>query len=213
MEQSSGLDSVIQLESRIDDLIGTFLPDPTPTGDYSVDEYDRISAFVLISHAEVESALEQMCEDTARELVEKWRGGMLPCSAIVSLIVYANPNEMSPPSSTADQPSSLQIAGFVDQAHKCYLRLVKQNNGLRPRQLGKLLRPLGIREQELDDALLAAMDTFGSVRGRQAHQQVGARQPLDPREAGRLVEDVLTKLRLLESQLLGLVSGASGSAQ
>lgn len=60
-----------ELAERIDDLHFRFVPPLDPTGTYSDAQYDAMSAFRLLVHAEIERFIESLIEDALAQFPQK----------------------------------------------------------------------------------------------------------------------------------------------
>ena len=81
------------------------------------------------------------------------------------------------------KPESLRYLlspNLVSSASASYVQTVRDNHGVRRRNLETLLYPLGIVEPRLDSTWLAQMDSFGATRGNYAHKSIKALNPPDP---------------------------------
>lgn len=113
----------------------------------------RCAAVIVLSHAEMEEAIEEACLSAVTEL-------------------EANP----PPGfaflawglSSVDHAKQLRIGGTTKALSKAYRDLVKNSHGIKRTHLEKLLLPLGIdlSSLELD---IDTLESFGSKRGESAH--------------------------------------------
>jgi hypothetical protein len=85
----------------------------------------------------------------------------------------------------------------VESAFVSYVSRINDNNGVKSKNLEKLLFPLGIHERHLVmlATWLAQMNSFGTNRGTLAHKGISAQRPPDP----------LTQLQTVEQLLSGLL--------
>lgn len=198
----AGPEDLRRLINRIRDLRATFLPDRDPVGNYLPADYDRIAAFLLLGHAEVESFIEQRCLEIASEVVAKWAADSEARSTIVALTAFSHRQGQSGlPESGAGRS---RIREVVDEAKKSYSAVVHKNNGIKEKNLLELYLPLGLRESQFPSGFLAAMDTFGTERGGFAHTGIGSQTPPDPVEALNRVTQAVVGLWRLDRHLLAL---------
>ena len=163
------------LNERIDDLHFRFVPHLDPTGSYSVADYDHMSAFRPLVHAEIERFIEVLVEDALTKFQVKimsWKA----------------------------QGCNSQLVDAVTQHMDKKLRKsVKDNNGVKSSNILELLKPLGINGSQLDNIWLQTMDTYGEVRGGHAHNSRRSVQPIDPQTEQNLVYgQILPELQNLE---------------
>jgi hypothetical protein len=197
-----GLDREIAL------LRKQFLPDPfDPLGNYSdtkrVQAYTR--AFLVLSHAEVESYLEEWAKDIARASESIWlsSGRMTkPLAFLLGTLAerIALPERLSVPN-IKDGPQR-----FADGAVKLfqkYYKQIKDNNGIKEQNVLVLFGPLGVPAAALGSTLLPNLDSLGSTRGTHAHHSAKAVQSLlDPETEYKKVSALLIDLGAFDQWLV-----------
>lgn len=170
------------LTERIDELHFRFVPQLDATGTYSEADYDRMSAFRLLVHAEIERFVELIVEDAISNLPKKiaaWKSAGFQSNLVDALVAHME--------------KELRDA-------------VKKNNGVKSTNILSLLKPLGITGIHLDNIWLQTMNTYGEVRGGHAHNTRRAVQPIDPKTEQTLVyHQILPELNRLE-QLIRSIS-------
>lgn len=198
-----GNQGIQSLRDRVDELKDVFLPNKSPTGTYSREDYAQTAAFVLLVHAEIEWFIEERCRKVLSSAVELWAQDNRPRSTVLSLVAFCNTRKDILRHNSRDGRGSRRslIRDIVDDAKRMYSDLLHKNHGIREKNLLTILRPIGVREFELSTTFLADMDTFGTVRAGHAHRSIGAHTPLDPVEASKLIERILESLSLLDKRL------------
>lgn len=171
-----------ELTERIDELHFRFVPQLDATGTYSDADYDRMSAFRLLVHAEIERFVELIVEDAISNLPKKiasWKSVGLQSNLVDALVAHME-RELR--------------------------ESVKKNNGVKSSNILGLLKPLGITGSQLDNIWLQTMNTYSEVRGGHAHNTRRAVQPIDPKTEQNLVyHQILPELNRLE-QLIRAIS-------
>lgn len=164
-----------ELAERIDDLHFRFVPPLDPTGTYSDAQYDAMSAFRLLVHAEIERFIESLIEDALAQFPRKissWKTAGCSSQLVDSLVVH------------------------MDRELRKFL---KNNNGVKSNNILAMLKPLGLNGSHLDNIWLQTMDTYGEVRGGHAHNSRRAVTPIDPQTEQNLVyRQILPQLQALE---------------
>lgn len=132
-------------------------------------DLDRLAAFQLLFHAEVEDYLEQKARQhidaVSRDMkantrvVDRLDWYALACHFEISLPVAV------PHDRTAFQAKATEI---IQKGSK----FVKDNNGIKAGSFAVLSLLAGKRVFELDDSLAAQLTSYGSARGDVAHQSV-----------------------------------------
>ena len=163
------------LNERIDELHFRFVPQLDPTGTYSDADYDRMSAFRLLVHAEIERFIELVVEDAILKLprtIAVWKSAGMQSEIVDALVKHTE-------------------VGLRDS--------VKKNNGVKSDNVLKMLKPFGITGVDLVNVWLQTMDTYGEIRGGHAHNTRRAVQPIDPKtEQSMVYNQILPELRRLE---------------
>ena len=195
------------LQSRIRQLRKHFLPKNFhPTGTYSERQIDRVRAFRLLAHAEIESYLEEIVVDTANSAFEAWQQRRLVTEPLMALIAYSDYR--------ADQvPQKLPLTGPRDldsRIENCKNRFntyVKtMNHGIREENALNMLLPVGISEYDIDSTWLSTTNSFGRERGETAHRSNQVSNPPDPKNEYDIVTQVVEGLSPIDERLLRLQS-------
>lgn len=191
------------LTRRVRELKDTFLPEVSATGAYGTEENDRMAAFNILVHAELEEYVERRCRETVDSVVDSWNLDSLPRSTIISLIGFS---KAGGPETVGNvkKLSRSRIQNIVASAKREYSHAINDNHGIKELNLLRLLLPVGIKESQLRSDFLADMDSLGVVRGSQAHQGIGARVSSNPvDDMGRVVR-ILLQLRKVDRMLCDL---------
>lgn len=192
-----------RLVARIKELKDTFLPAIDPTGTYSRSDYDRVRAFRLLTHAEIEAYLEDVCVSAASQVAAAWQADSTARSTLLALLAFSDGVAKVPPDVMPTGQSLIRsrVEGAKDQ----YTKYAKtENMGVKEKQLLRLMLPLGIREHEIGATLAADLNTFGTQRGDHAHQSIAAQVPPDPGDTLVLVARIVWGLRRLDIRVQAL---------
>lgn len=197
------------LESRLTQLRRHFLPRTfSPTGQYTDRQYDQARGYRLLAHAEIEACIEDLVADLVTTAYKAWQTDRRPRACIIALLAYHGESLGPVPEGISTRPggaSETPLRVRVDIARKVYVNHVRQpNNGVREKDVLKLLLPVGILESDLNSAWLQTIDSFGDLRGTTAHQALKTQQPLDPAQELRMVTEIVTGLRAIDEKLQNL---------
>lgn len=210
---------VARLQRRVSELRHALLPpvfDPTVAP--SADDQERIRAFQVLAHAELEDCLETLASEVALTSVAKWRVHGRPRRVVFALLVsfraehffehwdsrtrpgLAGPNTQRP---TTDMQTA------VDAALKRFRDEIDNNHGIRRTNVLKLMRPLGLRASDLGAAWLSTLDSFGDRRGAAAHKSsTRLTKLLDARSEYDTVVGAVNGMADLDRLLIRLRQGA-----
>ena len=105
-------------------------------------------------------------------------------------ITVVGPNAKDSPQKLADASVKL---------FQKYYKVIKDNNGIKEKNVLTLFGPLGVPASALGSTLLPNLDTLGSLRGSHAHESAkGVASVLDPETEFKRVTDLVTELGILD---------------
>jgi hypothetical protein len=188
------------LERETRRLRHQFLPEPfAPLGVYpnSARVQAHTRAFLVLSHAEIESYLEGWAKDIARAAETRWTSSNKVTKPLAYLL--ATLAERIEPKAK-DSPQKLADASL--RLFQKYYKVIKDNNGVKEANVLTLFAPLGIPASALGATLLPSLDSLGSLRGSHAHGSAKAvASVLDPETEFTRVTDLVTELGSLDDWL------------
>ncbi len=163
----------------------------------------RCAAVLVLSHAEIEEAIETACKATVDALEAYPPVGFAFLAWGLSASQIGKPNQ-------TDHDKQKKAEGTVKYLLKTYRRLVESSHGIRESNLERLLLPLGIKLAPLS-LDIATLDDFGQKRGDAAHlSPLKARLQDAPsvivgnaRAAALAAERVIDELDTLQTSLRG----------
>ena len=196
----------LKLQGRILELEKHFLPRSfNSTGSYTPRQRDRTRAFQLLAHAEIESYLEDIVVETANAAFESWNESGRVTDPLVALATLDQSSRMAIPKS---QPSererflTLQLRRIKDAFNG---EAKGRNNGIREKDVLRLLLPVGVSEDDLDPNWLHTIDAFGRDRGLTAHTTgTGIVNLPDPKDEQQSVKAILKGLSTIDERLFCL---------
>lgn len=189
------------LQHRIVELRAHFLPQRFhPTGDYTDRQLDRTGAFIILAHAEIEFFLESIVVETAKNAADAWISRKLMTEPLVSMLAYCDNQNSIPPK--LQGPDSVELNNRVIKASETVCQYANsQNNGIKERDILKLLMPVGIQEADIDPTWLADIDSFGRVRGKLAHTSKRVQVPPNPQDEFQTVNRIVSGLTDIDKTL------------
>lgn len=190
------------LEQELSTLRDHFLPTAfSPTGDYDEQVYSHTVAYRMLAHA----AFEAYVEDRVRELcllaVKEWDKAGRVTKAVACLIAFSDqPMEKPPATIVPTQPTKQtswheisKLSGKITRVVRSFHSVVDRNNGIKEENLLRLLLPIGVEADELDNSWVADLNSFADARGKAAHTSTLniTRQLPDPKDEYTLVQQLL----------------------
>lgn len=191
------------LGAEVEDLRDQFLPDPfDPLGVYP--DATRVQAharaFLVLSHAAIETYIEDVAKEVARAAEQVWtkHGRVAPP---LSFLLAALAERLKlpaklPVAGVDDGPQRLQA--LMTKLFQSYYKRIGNNHGIKESNVLELFGPLGVPASAFGSTLVPNLEALGSLRGIHAHNSTKAvKAVLDP-------EDIYKKITVLLSELATL---------
>lgn len=177
----------------------------------SQQDVDRLHAYRLLAHAEVEEFIEQLASMATDVTSAQAMNGVLTHAGHHLVVAWAigrlrldAAKARYPDYRSADAVAKLAVGSAdLTSAVTSHRERIKNNNGLKEANVRQLLLPLGFRESHFAPGLLNQLTAFGELRGAVAHAtgMIGvAAWPTGSSEIGRTAA-LLPGLKQLEQVL------------
>lgn len=187
-----------RLENRLSELRILMLPEKfDDTGDYDDTVREMTKAYIVLAHAEFEFHLEEICKEIIEYAIDKFS---------------ENPENLSPTlfslfiefkEQIANNSTVNNMKGAIKFAHTQYLHKIKNNHGIKRRDIKSLVSATGINFDILDTNWIANMDNFGVIRGNIAHTSATHVTTLySPQEALDKVTKILDGIRDFDQNII-----------
>lgn len=215
-----------EMKSNIADLRKNLLPEIfDPTGNYQ--DPEKVStlalSFRVLSHAEMESYIEDMAISATDTAWKAWSRYGVATRTALSLLAFSGAEMSLPPDTIrAKQPNQEKTwSEKVDLSTKLKNSIVKYNNfikrknhGIKEENMLAILLPIGIMPEEIDQMLLADLNSFGESRGMAAHSNSKrATQGIDPKSELDKVIVITESLLEIDSAILRLFQKPRASSK
>jgi hypothetical protein len=172
-------------EKFVRDQLVAEAADPTSTGDV-----DRLAAFRLLAHAEIEDYREGKARQALDKLDADYAAGATSVRGNLSVLVIG-----ALLGKTARFETTLWTAFFKDVVATAR-EVISNNNGIKEASFTSLAVFCGKMPDEIDVSLAAALTSFGKQRGDVAHKSVmRVRTILAPSAEVKQAEDLLEGLK------------------
>jgi len=195
------------LVRQVEQLRRQFLPrrfDPLGLYRNSIKVQLLARAFLVFSHAEIESFLEDWAKRIARSAEEQWQKKTNVTLPLASLLYCSDQrwDEQKLLASPASNGSSTQLSSDLVRVFHEYYQSVKDNHGIKERNVLNLFAPLGVLHADFGLTLLPNLDSLGVDRGLHAHQSaVAAITVIDPEIIYKRVLAIVGELVVLDGKL------------
>lgn len=199
-----------ELQVAVERLRLHFLPNPfDPLGNYSsplrVQAHTR--AFLVLSHAEIETFIEDWAKRIARSSEVCWSKSKKVTAPLAFLIASSAKRIESPKSlgGGIQKDSSQQFSDEVPRVFERFYKQIKGNHGVKEPDVLALLGSIGVPSTSFAPTLLPNLNSLGSLRGEHAHRAAKAVQNvLDPETEYLRVVNVVGDLSSLDAWLFDL---------
>lgn len=153
---------------------------------------DLIKSYILLVHAELENYIETICQGIISKSKELYDSKQRITKPILSLAT------MSEKIFKEEDQQYNTTKKRLDKLFSNYNATLANNNGIKEKDLDKLLPIIGIEMEEVDDTLLSQLNAFGKTRGQIAHKTTKVIR--DFKNEQKVVEALLTSLLDLDEK-------------
>ena len=106
------------------------------------------------------------------------------------------PNSIKPDDCNREEEwkDKIHLTNKIDIAMRSFANTVKNNNGIKEKNILGLLLPLGVAANTLDHTWLVAMNNFGIIRGDAAHKsarKIFTTQQINPADEWQAFKSLL----------------------
>jgi hypothetical protein len=186
------------LEKRNKQLCDQFIT-PTviryPTSQLS---QDKIKAYRLLIHAEIEYYIESIVENKIDISLDSWNKHQKVNRILIALMAFNNREFPNVPGNFDELTSRNDLNFRLHTIVNDFRNIIKSNNGIKEKDLTNLLIRIGIEADEIDNTLIISMNSFGAMRGDLAHNTSKAINLINPQDELNIIERIITDLKTLD---------------
>ena len=176
-----------------------------PAGNYDDKTLTATLAYRVLSHAEIESYLEDRASETALDAIKAWKDKRRSSQIILGLLAFsgqviespANAVDLSQPTQSPTWEDKIQLSNRIEAAMSVFSYAIKNNHGIKENNVHRLLLPIGIELHEIDPILVADLNSFAEERGEVAHlssQKYRTKRQIDPKDESVRVKSIIARL-------------------
>jgi hypothetical protein len=178
-------------------------------------------AYRLLSHAEIETYLEERASETALAAVKAWEDKRRASKTLLGLLAFSGQNiksepntlDLSQPDKSGDWKDKIQLSKRLKNAINVFMHAIRNNNGIREDNIYCLLLPIGVELSDLDPILITDLDSFGVRRGEAAHtssRKYRASQQVNPKDELDKVKSIILRLNTVDETINALLLEING---
>lgn len=195
-----------ELTREIESLRRQLLPATfAPTGDYA--EPNRVQvhtrAFLVLSHAELETYFEGWAKDIARAAEDLWANTKRISTPLAFLLSTIGKDMQLVDALGTKGDSHKRFGDVVTAVFPQFYARIKENHGIKEKNVLALFDPLGVSSLAFVSTLFPRLDSMGTKRGEHAHHSRRAvTSTLDPEYEYKDVLGVVADLKTFEDWLV-----------
>lgn len=195
-------DKYIGLQNRLKKLRSVYLPKTfSPTGSYSDTVYEKVCAYKVLAHAEMEYYFEEIALSIAKKAYLKWQSSNKASTPLLSLVAYYDGHFPSPPDLHDGNNSEKDIDWRINTSYTSYNKQIRSSNhGIKETNILSIFLPIGIKISDIDEGLLLSLNNFGIERGLIAHS-TRASTLQSPNDALTAVNNIMTYIDAFDQHL------------
>lgn len=204
-----------ELQKRLSELRRNMLPERfSPTGLYTDRQQDRARGYRLLVHAEIESYLEDIVRVVITDKIRAWKNGRVPSNLLLAFLAcyHSGWNEYDEEQKVriielarARKKITDTVEEIINQAQAQFIQQLKNNHGVREKNLKMLVLPTGIDPGDLDNTWISNLDDFGKRRGDVAHRTKTTTGSINPEDEYNRVETLIKGLKDLDNKLVVVI--------
>lgn len=205
----------IRLRTRLAELRLNMLPHQFSAtgGNYSDQDLDRARGYRLLAHAELEFYLESVVRNVITNAIKAWKTNNQPSNIIIAfLAAYHSAWNNDDLASNEDiiklaknrKNAKDSISEVIELAQTQFIKILKDNHGVKEKNLKSLILPTGIDISMLDSTWITDLDTFGALRGTVAHNTKALSSEINPRDEFLNVEKLLHGIYLIDFLIMDI---------
>jgi hypothetical protein len=162
---------------------------------------DKIKAYRLLIHAEIEYYIESIVRNKVDISLDSWNKHQKVNRILIALMAFNN-REFSNIPENFDELSSKNDLNFrIHTIVNDFRNTIKSNNGIKEKDLTNLLIRIGIEADEIDNTLIISMNSFGAMRGDLAHNTSKAINLINPQDELNIIKKIIQDIKSLDEMV------------
>jgi hypothetical protein len=165
---------------------------------------DKLRAYRLLAHAEIEYYLESIVRHKVQKSLNDWKEKSKTSIVLLSLLAYDN-HEFPPVPNTIQNVTTKNDLNFrIYRIINDFFGLIDMNHGIKEKNIANLLVRIGIDVTQIDQTLISNMNSYGVIRGDLAHSTYKIQKLINPNDERLTVERIIIDLQVLDKIVMYL---------
>jgi hypothetical protein len=165
---------------------------------------DKLRAYRLLVHAEIEYYLETIVNNKVQESLSEWEEKSKINIVLLSLLAYNKREFPAVPSViqgvTTKNDLNFRVHGIISD----FFDLITTNHGIKEKNISNLLIRIGVDAAKIDQTLISNMNSYGGVRGDLAHTTYKIQKLINPYDEKNAAERIINDLQTLDEIVMNL---------
>jgi hypothetical protein len=163
-----------------------------------VKSQDNLRAYRLLIHAEIEFYLENTVKKKVTKSIDNWKNHKKINKTLTSLLAFSTRNFQNIPGVFHEIPGRNDLNFRIQSVVRDFYLILKKNNGIKENNIVNLLIPIGIEADQINQILISNLNSFGALRGEQAHSSFKIQRLIVPQDEIGMVDSIINDLKELE---------------
>lgn len=159
-------------------------------------DLDRLAAYRLLIHAEIEEFLELKAKENIRKIEACIKAGQPWMKQHPELLSLAVELQRDLPKRNPEHITSQIVSDYITGLLASANKEIKDNNGIKSQSFSFLSICAGKTADEIDDALSASLNSYGKSRGDVAHTSAARSRNINaPSTEHKTAKDLINELK------------------
>lgn len=159
---------------------------------------DKLRAYRLLVHAEIEYYLETIVNNKVQKSLAEWKEKSRGNIVLLSLLAYNKYEFPAVPNVIQNVTTKNDLNFRMHKIVKDFFDLIVANHGIKEKNVSNLLIRIGVDVTRIDQTLISNMNSYGNVRGDLAHSTYKIQTLINPYDEKNAVERIINDLQVLD---------------
>ena len=160
----------------------------------------KLRNYIFLAHAEFETFIEEWATHVYSKCYSEWTQNSKILPSLHFLILFS----LKDFKIQDNQKSNLERNDRILQILDAYLKKIRDNHGVKRKNILELFIPIGVNYSDLDETKLESVNSYGEARGKHIHNSFFKNFPstiLDKNSEINEVKNIISFLKDLDDKL------------